>query len=157
MIILIAAVSLIGYALWPNGGRSPADSAGPKPAGDAIITARIYPQPAYATNTLELRLADRYWMLQDSLDYHWFCNDQVIPAATGASLGTNYFKKGDEIFVEVTLQRKNQPTRRFRTAVTKIRNTPPRIMSASTLIQKLPDQKIEAVVQSRDVDAFRLR
>ncbi len=154
--ILISAVSLIGYVLWPNGDRSPADSARFESGVDPITTARIYPRPAYATNTLELRLADRYWMLQDSLDYRWFCNDQIITAATGASLGTNNYKKGDEIFVEVTLQRKNQPTRRFRTAVTKVRNTPPRIMSASTLIQKLPDQKVEAVVQSRDVDGDRV-
>jgi hypothetical protein len=154
--ILIVAVGLIGYALWPGGVERRADSGVPEAAAEPLLTAQIYPQPAYATNPLEVRLADRYWMLQDSLDCRWYRNDRIIEAATGTKLSTHHFQKGDEIFVEVSLRREGRPPHTFRTAVTKIRNTPPRIMSATTILQQPPNRMIEAVVQGQDVDGDQI-
>ncbi|NIM20007.1 MAG: hypothetical protein GTO51_07120 [Candidatus Latescibacteria bacterium] len=148
---------MIGYALWL---RSPSQNVQVSHYVDrqiALRSARIYPNLAYALNTLKIRLEDRYWTLQDSFTCQWFRNGQPIIGGSGRSLGPENFRKGDEIWAEVRLMGPTDSDKPYTIPRMKISNTPPQILSAATLVQGDPNHVIGADVQSRDVDGDSLR
>ncbi len=152
MFILGFVTVFVGYALWPRTPRKVVPASQTANPMDWIQTARIYPNPAYAHNTLEVRLEDRYWMLQDSLTYKWFINGRPVPNKAGNSLKSDLLRKGDEIFAEVRLIRDNNQEITYQTNATRVLNTPPRIISATTTLQQGSKPGITAVVQSLDAD-----
>ncbi len=122
----------------------------------AIRTAQIQPNPAYTLNTLEIHLETRHWALKDSLTFQWFCNGNAIPSESGPSLGPERFRKGDEISAEVRLMA-SAYTAAYRTRAIRIQNTPPRILSASTVIEQDPKPAAAVRVQSLDADGDPLK
>lgn len=92
-----------------------------------------------------------------TLRYKWYVNGQGLPTETGDSLGSQFFKKGDMVMVEVRPMDGRGEGNPFSSPPVLIGNTPPEVASlrlTPTLVY--PGDKVMVEVVGRDVDGDSL-
>lgn len=148
--ILLFAAAVTGC----TGGGEQSEKAAQLPSNpiEVMESARIFPDPAHSDNILELKFqASPHAKLSDFVVV-WKRNGNPIEGASGATLASTYFSKGDEMSVEIRFQDPSAADKRYETPVVRVVNSTPRIVSASTSMAMREKSEIFLHVNCVDVD-----
>jgi hypothetical protein len=121
-----------------------------------MLTAKIYPDPAYSNNRLEVKFDVDYRMELPEFVYTWMRNGAVIHGHSESTLGPEHFTKGDEISVEIAPLDPMYVRRPFRTGKVKIRNSPPKMLEASLALSSVEAPSIVINSKYQDADNDRI-
>jgi hypothetical protein len=144
---LAMALALSCASLWSCASETRPGGGG---GANVVKSAQLTPNPAYASNRIEVTLAGKSRVKPENLRVRWLRNGTVIEGVSGVSLSTENFRKGDEISAEVSLHDSTGTSKPFRLSPVRILNTPPRIQQASTILQT---SRIKVDAQSTDIDS----
>lgn len=126
-------------------------------SGASVRGVELHPSPAQANNRLEAKIVMDPFADTSSLSYVWRRNGVRIAGEGQSSLDPGHFTKGDEITVEVHSPGRDLEKEIIHAATTRIENTPPKILGASTFMSVKDGPEIYVRADCMDPDKDEVR
>jgi hypothetical protein len=122
-----------------------------------VMSSEIYPKTAYTNNSLRIKMENAKKEEYLYVAVKWFRNGEEIYNYNDPTLIPAKFSKGDRIYAEVNLLGPDALDEPVVTRPVTILNTPPQIIEASTIMNKIPSDVITVRVNAVDADKDRLK
>jgi hypothetical protein len=151
-VIFGLALSLFFSSIGCSGDTQATRSAQTDQISKIMKTARIFPESAYTNSRLEVKFKTTPGTDIPALSYRWKRNGELIIDATGSTLGPDHFRKGDEISVEIDGVASDGTQGSCEPPHVVVRNTPPKVMRASTFLEASGEPKLAIDAESLDDD-----
>lgn len=136
-------------------GCSGGDQAGTQhTAADPAMmgSARIFPNPAYSNSVLEVGFKTEVAVDPNDYNFTWKRNGEVIEGTGGNTLDDQYFTRGDRVSVDISPVDPASADDRSGIAWVNVQNSPPRVLSASTMMAMRERPEIFVHIGCNDID-----
>jgi hypothetical protein len=135
-----------------SGDTQVSDTTQADPILEILKTAQIFPESATTNSRLEVKFKTGPGVNLPALSYEWKRNGGHIREVTGSSLDTEYFRKGDEISVRINGVTSDGSQGSYEPPSVVIRNTPPKVIRASTFFETHSTPVLLINAESTDAD-----